>query len=226
MRQWIRSHLTFANIVSLAALFVALGGTATAVTYVVSSNSQVGPNTISGHSPPTGKHANLIPASVDGQDVADNSLRGADIIESRLGQVPSALLGGYGRWAGGGSCNPSSGLVNPGPFVNCATVTVNLPAPARFLLMGQATGESEDGQGKLGLGNCRLGSTNGPFLDSATSVDTTTKETVSPVAVSGVVQPGQQTFDIECNDAGAPVAGGGQIRYKEAGIVAVAIAPN
>jgi hypothetical protein len=43
MRQWIRSHLTFANAVSLAALFVTLGGTATAVTYVVSSNSQIGP---------------------------------------------------------------------------------------------------------------------------------------------------------------------------------------
>jgi hypothetical protein len=57
MRQRIRSHLTFANVVSLAALFVAMGGTATAVTYAVSSNSQVGPNTISGHKPPTGDHA-------------------------------------------------------------------------------------------------------------------------------------------------------------------------
>ena len=46
MRQRIRFHLTFANVVSLAALFVALGGTATAVTYVVSSNSQIGPGTV------------------------------------------------------------------------------------------------------------------------------------------------------------------------------------
>jgi hypothetical protein len=46
-----------ANVVSLAALFVAMGGTATAVTYAASSNSQVGPNTISGHKPPTGDHA-------------------------------------------------------------------------------------------------------------------------------------------------------------------------
>ena len=84
MRQWIRSHLTFANVVSLAALFVALGGTATAVTYVVSSNSQVGPATISGHKPPTGKHANIIGGSVNGKDVADNSLTGADVLESSL----------------------------------------------------------------------------------------------------------------------------------------------
>ena len=74
MRQWIRSHLTFANVVSLAALFVALGGTATAVTYVVSSNSQIGPGTISGHKPPSGKHANIIADSVTGGDVAENSL--------------------------------------------------------------------------------------------------------------------------------------------------------
>jgi hypothetical protein len=90
VRQWIGSHLTFANVVSLAALFVALGGTATAVTYVVSSNSQIGPNTVSGHKPPTGKHSNLIAGSINGQDVADNSLRGADITESSLGIVPNA----------------------------------------------------------------------------------------------------------------------------------------
>jgi hypothetical protein len=68
-----------AMIVACAALFVALGGTATAVTYVVSSNSQVGPNTISGHHPPSGQHANLIAGSVGSRDVADNNLTGADI---------------------------------------------------------------------------------------------------------------------------------------------------
>ena len=56
MGQRIRSRMTFANVVSLAALFVALGGTATAVTYVVSSNSQIGPGHQSpGHQPPSGE---------------------------------------------------------------------------------------------------------------------------------------------------------------------------
>lgn len=62
-----------AMIVACAALFVALGGTATAVTYVVSSNSQVGPGTISGHKPPSGKHANIIAGSINGTDIADRS---------------------------------------------------------------------------------------------------------------------------------------------------------
>jgi hypothetical protein len=215
-----------AMIVACVALFIALGGTATAVTYVVSSNSQVGPNTISGHTPPSGDHANIIPGSVNGQDVADNSLRGADISEPKLGQVPSALLGGYGRWAGGRSCNPSGGIPNAGPFINCATVTVNLPAPARVLLMGQATGLSDDGHGKLALGSCRLGSESGAFSASTISIDTTTQESVSPVAVSDLFQPGQHTFDIECNDAGAPVVGGGNIHYQEVGIAAVGISPT
>jgi hypothetical protein len=112
MRQRIRSHLTFANIVSLAALFVAMGGTATAVTYVVSSNSQAGPNTISGHKPPTGDHANIIAGSVNATDlagsavtnpklangavssakVADNTLTGADVNESTLDFSPYMRL--------------------------------------------------------------------------------------------------------------------------------------
>jgi len=92
MRQRIRFHLTFASVVSLAALFVALGGTATAVTYVVSSNSQIGPGTVSGHKPPTGKHANIIGGSVNGQDVAANSLTGADVNESSLTGNTRALI--------------------------------------------------------------------------------------------------------------------------------------
>src|SRR3954452_11056374 len=79
-----------AMIVACIALFVALGGTAMAVTYVVSSNSQVAPGTISGHKPPTGKHANIITGSVNGLDVARNGLGGAAINEAALSKVPSA----------------------------------------------------------------------------------------------------------------------------------------
>ncbi|MFL5891516.1 MAG: hypothetical protein ACJ75I_02130 [Solirubrobacterales bacterium] len=226
MRQWIRSHLTYANVMVTILAFVVLGGGTALASYVISSNSQVGPGTISGHHPPTEMHANVIGGSLNGQDVNNNSLTGADVAESKLGQVPSALLGGYGRWAGGSSCNPSGGIPNAGPYINCATVTVDLPAPARVLLMGQATGLSDDGRGKLALGDCRLGSENGPFSDSTISIDTTTQESVSPVAVSNVFQPGEHTFDIECNDAGAPVVGGGNIHYQEVGIAAVAISPN
>src|SRR6478672_2736774 len=68
-----------AMIVACVALFVALGGTATAVTYVVSSNSQVGPNTISGHNPPSGKHANVIAGSVNSTDLANSAVTGGKL---------------------------------------------------------------------------------------------------------------------------------------------------
>ncbi len=80
MRQWIRSHLTYANVVATLALFLVLGGGTALASYVISSNSQVGPGTISGHTPPSGKHANIIAGSINGEDVK----------ESSLGQVPSA----------------------------------------------------------------------------------------------------------------------------------------
>ena len=68
MLQRVRSHLSFANLVSSVALFVALGGTALAAV-IVHDNSEVASNTISGHNPPAGKHANIILGSVNDQDV-------------------------------------------------------------------------------------------------------------------------------------------------------------
>jgi hypothetical protein len=89
MRQRLRSSLTYANVMATLAVFIALGGSATAAV-IITSNSQVAQGTISGHKPPAGKHANIITGSVNGTDVANNSLGGAKINESALGKVPSA----------------------------------------------------------------------------------------------------------------------------------------
>jgi hypothetical protein len=58
---------------STLAVFLVLGGGTALAAYVVSSNSQIGPGTVSGHKPPTGKHANIIAGSINGQDIADRS---------------------------------------------------------------------------------------------------------------------------------------------------------
>src|SRR6476661_2952594 len=85
MRDRIRRRLTYANVVATLALFLVVsGGTALGVTYVVSSNSQVGPGTISGHKPPTGKHANVIAGSVNGVDLAPNSVNGTKVVDGSL----------------------------------------------------------------------------------------------------------------------------------------------
>jgi hypothetical protein len=108
------------DVLALMSFFLVLGGGTALASFVVSSNSQVGPGTISGHNPPAGKHQNIIagslsnldlasgaittrklvnfavthgklaPNAVNGTDVLDNSLTGADINESTLGKVPSA----------------------------------------------------------------------------------------------------------------------------------------
>src|SRR4026207_112019 len=67
------------DVLALLSFFLVLGGGTALASYVVSSNTQFGPNTISGHKPPTGDHANVIAGSINGQDVADNSVRGADV---------------------------------------------------------------------------------------------------------------------------------------------------
>src|SRR5262245_33200789 len=77
----IRRHLTFANVVSVIALFIALGGTAIA-SLIITKNSQVDRGTISGHKPPRGDHPNIIAGSINGKDIADRS--GVDTCKTPL----------------------------------------------------------------------------------------------------------------------------------------------
>jgi hypothetical protein len=65
--------LTYANVMATIAVFLVLGGGTALAAYVVSSNSQIGPGTISGHRPPSGKHSNIIAGSISGTDIADRS---------------------------------------------------------------------------------------------------------------------------------------------------------
>jgi hypothetical protein len=97
------------TVVAYLALFIALGGTATA-SVIITSNSQVAQNTISGHKPPSGKHANLFAGSVNNQDVAANSLTGANVNESTLtGDVQHLIY-------------TAAASPNPAPITPIATV--------------------------------------------------------------------------------------------------------
>ena len=70
MREWIRSHLTYANVMVTILAFLVLGGGTAVAAFVVSSNSQIAPGTVSGHKPPSGKHPNVIPGSINAEDLA------------------------------------------------------------------------------------------------------------------------------------------------------------
>jgi hypothetical protein len=114
-----------AMIVACVALFVALGGTATAVTYVVSSNSQIGPGTVSGHNPPSGKHGNIISGSVNGTDLAPNSVGSSEIAANAVGASKvaneSLTLSDIAGTASNGSIS-LSGIPNG----RCTQVTLNV----------------------------------------------------------------------------------------------------
>ena len=110
MRPWIRSHLTYANVMVTTLAFVVLGGGSALAAVVITSNSQVAKDTISGHKPPTGKHPNIIAGSVTGQDVAKFS--GVDsctpTLLAKFGRICAGSDGVARTW--GGALDYCSGL--------------------------------------------------------------------------------------------------------------------
>ncbi len=92
MRQRLRSHLTFANVCSLVALFVALGGTTYAAT---------GGNFILGQSNTAGTPTQLSSPTT----TAAGALKVANTSTTTAGRGISALggAGGFGLWASGGN---------------------------------------------------------------------------------------------------------------------------
>jgi hypothetical protein len=134
MRQRLRSHLTYANVVSTFTLFLVLGGGTALASYVISSNGQVAPGTISGHHPPSGDHANIIGASVNGADVQTNSLTGADI-QNQSGvetcQFPLLRRGAICAYAPGGAMTLSDALNY------CAANGFRLPTASEGITMAK-----------------------------------------------------------------------------------------
>jgi hypothetical protein len=154
--------------------------------------------------------------SLSGEDVADNSLGGGQISEDSLGRVPSATLGGYGRWAQqGGLCDPTS--TN---FLTCAFVTLNLPSQARVLVNGAIRADAV-GSGD-GIGDCLLATSSGVIAGTEMRVVASSDniEFVPITAVTGVLPAGPTDFGIECNEIS------GTIRYSEMMVSAVALSPN
>jgi hypothetical protein len=79
MRRRLLPHLTYANVMVTILAFIVLGGGTALAAYVVSSNSQIGPGTVSGHKPPSGNHANIISGSVNATDLANQAVTAAKI---------------------------------------------------------------------------------------------------------------------------------------------------
>ena len=91
MRPWARSHLSYANVISTLALFLALGGTTYAAT---------GGNFILGQSNTAGTPTKLASPTTGTSGVLRVVNKSATA--AGRGIVASGALGGYGLWASGG----------------------------------------------------------------------------------------------------------------------------
>ena len=202
MLRKLSKHVTYANVVSTLALFLALGTGAAYATHLIVDSSDVVNDSLVSADLKNG-------AAVRGADVASDTLTGAKINESTLAQVPSAVLGGMGRSAatpqGETACQPANEA-----FVRCVALSMTLPNPGRVLLNGRITSYGE------GKAQCRWG---GVITSGMVKVftDASGRE-LSLVGISGAYPAGTYTFAIDC--------AGPSVVYIDAWVTGVAISPS
>lgn len=178
-----RVRIGHGTVVAYLALIVSLGGSAYAVANIQSSD--------------------IVDNQVKSVDVRNDNLKGGglvgkDIKEQTLSLVPSALLGGKGRYGVG------SDVCGPGfEYINCAYAQLALPAPARVLVIGRATVEHP--HPSEADAKCRLGTSSGPIPGSEVDIhmedgndNIMSTEHVSIVGVTKVFPKGTHLFGIDC----------------------------
>jgi hypothetical protein len=180
----IRSHLTYANVmVTILAFIVLTGGTAVALN---------GTNTVQSDDLGPGaqvKAPDVAANAVNGSDIVNGSIAGADI-------APSALPTGRTVTS---SCDPP---VNT--FVDCGTLTINLPRPGlRVLIVASAMW---DAVGAPTDGVCRIGVNGAPFGPDAfpgENTDSTDPLAEHSLTLTSVTDPnlgaGNHTFGLACS---------------------------
>lgn len=197
------------------------------------THADISTNAITGSNVEDGTLAGLdvIDGSLSGGDVASNSLTGDEIFESTLGQVPSALLGGFGRTGSETSCDPESEA-----FITCAaTPIISVPAGARALVLARVRAFSEF-DADQGFGQCRLGtSSTGALPNTSYSFIIRDDEdeigefghgdAMEQPTLIGITPPlpaGVTSFGIDCNQD----LPNGAIQYDEVSASVVLISAN
>jgi hypothetical protein len=117
MRHKLRSHLTYANVMVTILAFIVLGGGTALAAIVVSSNSQVASDTISGHNPPSGDRGNIIAGSINGHDIQNASIGSVKLNAAAQGARA------YGRISPNSNSLTRSknitGFTSPSPGIYC-----------------------------------------------------------------------------------------------------------
>ena len=161
--------------------------------------------------------------SITGADVAYGAIGGDQVVESTLGQVPTARQGGLGRYGYSGSCDPEAET-----YIACSVTTVTLTAPARLLVIGTVRAKTEPNV-EHAYGSCRIGTTSGPVSASAVDISLheyddiySHDEHASVVAVTNALPAGTHRVGIDC----LQYQPHGAIYYQHARVVAVALSAD
>jgi hypothetical protein len=110
VREWIRSHLTYANVMATLAVFLVLGG-GTAV-------ALQGHNTVQSDDLGPGaqvKAADVANNAVNGANIADNSVTGGDVNESTLNGLVRGRMLDF-NLAAGDQGDPKTPIATVGPY--------------------------------------------------------------------------------------------------------------
>jgi hypothetical protein len=175
----------------------------------------------------------IAPNAVGSTQVIDNGLTGADVNESTLAQVPSALtavLGGLGRltstypFGGATRCVPPS----TNAFAACAQIVVDLPTRSRVLLLGRISGRPfQSGNTNSQYATCRIGHTGaGAVSPSVRFIADKEHEAQAQGTLIGVTPPlgpGRETFTIDCAQGLQGLRG---FQFEDAVIAAVALSAS
>ncbi len=198
----IRKHLTFANVASAIALFVALGGGTAAA--------------LSGHD--TVQSDDLGPgAQVKAPDVADNAVNGADVKNGTLHQADLGVRVRSARQVDDGS--PAAVCAKGPDFEECTTASFNVPRPQRLLLVGSGewygpmTSNRNSGECEFAVGNR---TTLGNRKFGARGVESWPGN-IAMNSVTGVLPKGGYEIFFECREESGQIA----VKNTELSVVAL-----
>ena len=214
-----RSRLTFANVVSLMALFIALSGGAYALTIPKASvgAKQLKKNAVT--APKIKRNAVTSPkvrnGSLAGADVRNDSLTGDDLDESTIGRVPSAdtanfastanALGGQGPSAfqTASASDARSDVAEPqGTLTPALSATITTSGPRTLTAVASVEASADGGAAEDNI-NCRI------QIDDVAGANQSTyitpqpafaKTTVVPLTMALKVEAGTHTVLVQCGD--------------------------
>jgi hypothetical protein len=204
MRQWIRAHLTYANVmVTILAFVVLTGGTAVALN---------GSNTVQSDDLGPGaqvKAADVADNAVNGADVANNSLRNTDLgVRVRSEQQVD-------DGSGGSICGQTA------TFDECITVNFTNPRPQRLLLVGSGEWTGSSFSQNSNTGECRFSVGNLATLGlrrfGETSDSPSAPFNFAMNSVTGVLDAGFHEIGIDCRTT----SGNLTVRRTELSVVAL-----